>query len=163
MPNWCSNDLFITARTKAGIEKLKEFKRISNTRQTNEEPLLDMDVFIPYPEKYKEMDEAARKNPKLKGGYNSGGYDWCVKNRGTKWNFCETVLCKETEKKLVYSFDTAWSPPIPVIQKMAERFPELRFKLNYYECGSGFKGTLICEKGKTVKNETLNYKGNRGG
>ncbi len=47
-------------------------------------------------------------------------YYWCIHNHGTKWNAVES--CVEGN---VLQFQTAWSPPIPVIEKLAELFPNL--------------------------------------
>lgn len=48
-------------------------------------------------------------------------YGWSIKNWGTKWN---AGSCKVEfgGKKLVFRFQTAWSPPMPVIVAFANRF-----------------------------------------
>ena len=47
-----------------------------------------------------------------------------------------------------FHFDTAWSPPTPVIAKAAERFPALTFDLRYFECGYCFNGLFRCNGGE---------------
>jgi hypothetical protein len=37
-------------------------------------------------------------------------------------------------------FFTAWSPPIPVIMKLAELHKDISFRLEYYETGNAFRG-----------------------
>jgi hypothetical protein len=37
-------------------------------------------------------------------------------------------------------FFTAWSPPIPIIKKLAELHKDLVFRLEYYETGCAFRG-----------------------
>jgi len=54
---------------------------------------------------------------------------------GTKWvgydlNIGDSVL----------DFFTAWSPPIPIIKKLAELHKDLVFCLEYYETGMAFRG-----------------------
>ena len=154
MPNHCSNDLFITGPAS----ELKRFKEHAQ----GDEIILDVEKFIPHPKNYRDADEAAEKDRSLKDGYNNGGYDWCIKNWGTKWGAYEISL-DETPKKLSYTFDTAWAPMLPVIVKMGEMFPLLKFVNKYYEMGMGCKGSITV-KGKTIIHpEDVEYKGNRGG
>lgn len=47
-------------------------------------------------------------------------YDWCCNNWGTKWNAYSFELWNDDTIK----FDTAWSCPEPVIQKLAEMYPK---------------------------------------
>ena len=111
----------------------------------------------------------ARKNGDyhLQDGFNSGGYDWCVKNWGTKWGIYSAVL-KETKlagkrSKVAYTFRSAWSPPLPVINAMSIKFPQLKFKLKYYERGVGFKGTFEVQAGQVSAEKQESYRGSRGG
>jgi len=89
-------------------------------------------------------------------------YDWNCMNLGTKWGICYSELLKEHYRKngkgrLIYTFQTAWSPCLPVIKAMSNKFPKLHFTMKYYEAGSGFKGTFICKKGKVIKNQQKDY------
>jgi len=126
----------------------------------------DFNKIIPYPKQYIDRDDASERMRilinkiekkkatiketkeaimlKLKydfrdnyyqDGYNSGGYQWCCNNWGTKWNAGEVTLT-EKEKVLIYYFDTAWAPPLIVILKLSEFFPDLSFGLKaQYEGG----------------------------
>lgn len=62
-------------------------------------------------------------------------YDWCVDNWGTKWNACNTII----HGNEVW-FDTAWSPAIPIVKKLAELHPDCNFLLEYAD---EEKGTLV--------------------
>ncbi|MBR0510000.1 MAG: hypothetical protein IJJ85_07760 [Clostridia bacterium] len=55
-------------------------------------------------------------------------YEWCIQNWGTKWGACGYELGMDygTNCKALW-FETAWSPPVPVIEELARRFPELEF------------------------------------
>ena len=163
MPNWCSNDITITGpektvQTIASLVGLKE-----------EKPSFDFNKVISYPDKFREQDELAveaRKNGdySFKDGYNSGGYDWCVEHWGTKWNVGPEIFDLSLEaKKIKVSFDTAWSPPEPVIKALASQFPDCKFKLAYYEAGMGFKGRLVLKGGEIQEDMQGKYRGNRGG
>jgi hypothetical protein len=47
----------------------------------------------------------------------------------------------------VYTFDTAWAPPIPWVEATAEMHVELRFELRYGEPGMQFAGIVKLEGG----------------
>lgn len=181
MPNHVDQDLWVRGDSKElilfqeGAKQTKEYYDYDGTLKTTTE-LLSADCFIPYPQKYKEMDEAANKaradKPTdwmlIKDGFNSGGYEWCIENWGTKWGIydCHLVEAKLDKKKgkLVYRFNSAWSPPLPVILAMGKRYPNLKFTLKYYEMGMGFKGVYVVEGGVEVINDYDNtYRGRRGG
>lgn len=77
--------------------------------------------------------------PFIKDGYNSGGYEWCIANWGTKWNAAQVSLdYAEGERIAHYYFDTAWSPPTPVCEALARKFPGLQVEIEYVEEGMGF-------------------------
>ena len=65
--------------------------------------------------------------------------------------------------EVVFHFDTEWSPPVPVIKNAAERFPALRFQLQYFECVCEFEGLFCCSRGKVEPDESDEYVGDRGG
>jgi hypothetical protein len=71
-------------------------------------------------------------------------YEWNITNWGTKWNACEAqdVHFSEDGCKAYYNFDTAWSPPIPAILKLSEKFPTSKITLDYQE-ETGWAG--VCE------------------
>jgi hypothetical protein len=54
---------------------------------------------------------------------------------GTKWVGYEVQIGES-----VIDFFTAWSPPIPIIKKLAELHKDLVFRLEYYEPGNNFRG-----------------------
>ena len=164
MPNHVDMDLVVSG----DVESLNAF--IAFAKQG--EGILSADKFIPYPNEYKLMDVRATTarlggDYSVNDGFNSGGYEWCVSNWGTKWGIYDANLVAsklEGKKgKLQYVCQSAWSPPLPVILAMSDKFPTLKFSLKYYECGAQFKGTYIAKANQTVKNEQSHYSGNRGG
>jgi len=184
MPNHCSNDLRIHGNPVL-IQEFIEFakaKRKTHDIEGKEEEFeeaLSCDNFVPYPQAFKDQDEKAceatremRKLPKKKrdwsklpkDGFNSGGYEWCLANWGTKWGCYDASDWKLYKRSAMIRFDSAWSPPIPVIHAMAKRFPKLKFTLRYYECGMGFKGCLQVKGEDVLKDEYSDgYRGHRGG
>lgn len=65
-------------------------------------------------------------------------YDWSVKNWDTKWNSCNTYILEEDDDKIVFQFDTAWSPSEKIIDKLAELHPDLEITYKYAEEQTGF-------------------------
>jgi Ferredoxin-like domain in Api92-like protein len=174
MPNWCDCDLYI----KGPKDHLEEF--LKSVR--SEDSLFDFGQLVPYPRYYLELDQVAdawRKKPPEErtepcplDGYNQGGYGWCIRHWGTKWNAVEVQEGKRakewrrhdtTFQRVVLHFQTAWSPPLPVIVRASQCCPELVFDLRFFECGAAFQGRLICKHGEVTHDETRSYSGNRGG
>jgi hypothetical protein len=153
------------AKDKEQIKQLKEFVKYARTGRNP----LDTQKFIPYPRKFAELDEKARKEAKkgnhISNGFSSGGHEWCNANWGTKWGICHAKEPEENYEwgELLYTFETAWSPPLPVVKKMSEKFKGLRFILTYFERRMAFNGIFICEDGKVVRHEHGPYFGDRGG
>jgi len=82
-------------------------------------------------------------------GYNSGGYEWCCNNWGTKWNAREASL-DEGDRCLDYSFDTPWGAPMPVFLALSNLFPNLTFDIhNTYE-GSDEEKDIVLKDGRKV-------------
>ena len=53
-------------------------------------------------------------------------YEWSVQNWNCKWNAMNTESERLSEENASISFQTAWSAPHPVIEKMAEMFPDVK-------------------------------------
>lgn len=174
MPNWCECDLYITG-PKEEVEKFLETVK-------SEDSVFDFNRVVPYPEHFRELDgpfrEWMKKPPEERtdlpppDGFNQGGYEWCLLNWGTKWNASRARLYARTGAWEIdgramlgveLNFDTAWSPPKPLIERASEQFPGLVFDLRYFECGMGFNGQLVCERGEVLGDEVGPYFGMRGG
>jgi hypothetical protein len=83
-------------------------------------------------------------------------HDWCIAHWGTKWDV-EATLDEIFPDYLEYRFDSAWSPPVEFLKKVAQDFPRLRFVLKYDEPGMGFMGMAIAENGELVKDVSIDY------
>jgi hypothetical protein len=66
-------------------------------------------------------------------------YSWGIKNWGTKWNATDSYVSDSGD----VCFNTAWSPPIPVIRKLAELFPDLIFELEWTIEGNEGRGIEV--------------------
>ena len=182
MPNHVENDLVI----RGDPETLRAFVAYAEgpkgtAVESTETELLSAHRFIPYPEEYQGGPKCEKCgyeapttelfatcptcNTGCKDGYNRGGYDWCIEHWGTKWGLydVEATDAGFEDGHIGYTFLTAWSPPVPVIQAMSERFPSLRFSLDYFEGGAGFMGSQEYDGGELVEEGSSPYHGDRGG
>lgn len=181
MPNHCHNDLWISGPSE-DVAKL-----LAHIGADKEEPEFDFNTLIPYPERFAQMDseaEEAIKSPEAweaykakwgtdRDGYNSGGYEWCHDAWGTKWNAYD--VARRDYCGICLTFQTAWSPPQPVIVALAKMFPTVTLSLEFFERGGAFTGgfTLWSEEdwyedepwqaGMISDEWKGKYKGQRGG
>jgi hypothetical protein len=123
------NNLTVTGKNA----DLKKFLKAVHSK--TDDNVLDFEQIIPMPQDLGE-EQAPPKNKhkaranKIQYGANDW-YDWSNKNWGTKWN----ADCKEAElngEMCRMSFDTAWSPPCPIIKKLSEMFPTLYFRMVFF-------------------------------
>jgi hypothetical protein len=70
------------------------------------------------------LGETAYNNKKAYG--TTDWYYWCVEHWGTKWEALEASIIDEEQD--IISFETAWSAPNPVIDKLAEMFPDVEIR-----------------------------------
>jgi len=88
-------------------------------------------------------------------------YDWNITNWGTKWdvelepNQFDIDECNNGTYSFCWTFETAWSPALPVYLAMSERFPNLTFDYEITEEANFFVGKLVFKNG-LVKEEFVN-------
>ena len=173
MPNYCENDLYITG-PKEDVAEAIDFMG-SNDRT------IDFEKIVPYPEALRRMDEeydAAKYSPEKiqeyeerygdAGRAHGGELEWCVRHWGTKWNAMRTSIRETASNGICISFETAWSPPILIVQALGQRFPTVRFILEYFETGCAFCGGVRIndveeEPGMLTNQWDAPYHGHRGG
>lgn len=146
MPNWCNNTLKIRGDEKQIARLAKKIK-----------PKTFLSSFIPLPKELEGTTSPSKKknlNLILKYKYDNW-YDWQTNNWGTKWDI-ELETDEQNEYELIYSFDSAWTPPIKGIEKISAMFPKLTFWLEYEEEGCGFKGLARIQAG-TTDNKCFDY------
>ena len=139
MPNWCNNTVQITGPNKE-IKKIKK--------------AIEADGFLQYlypmPEVLEGTTADGSKNEALiKQTGASDWYDWRTSNWGTKWEvnrdysnpeITEFSEQSEGESQLVWSFDSAWSPPIGAYEHFLDKNSDVSIFATYYEPGCDFMG-----------------------
>ena len=158
MPNWVTARITLNG-SEENVKKVLDFIRTEGVDENGKEfiRLFDFNKVIPMPEELNiqsgsagsdddydfinnmrerkdENDEDFNRMIDLgqkylmniaKYGYKDW-YDWKVANHGTKWGACDT----EVDGNQI-TFDTAWSFPAPVIEKLSEMFPDVTFDFIY--------------------------------
>lgn len=136
MPNWCNNVLSIYFPGDGDVpgERLRELREFV---ATDDEPLSFRRI-LPVPV---EVDN----DPDGMVGYN-----WRVDNWGTKWEAHE-VEARPGMCEIEFFFDTAWAPPVPVVQELSRLFPDAVVGLAYDEPGMDFGGYVMFREGEVVE------------
>ena len=116
MPNHCRNQL--TLESGEDILNVLNPYLIEATDNNYE---LDFQSIIPMDDKLLEGED---------------WYNWRVSNWGTKWNGYDGRI---SEDGSTFTFDTAWAPPLPIIEKLAKLTGQ-NFVLQYIEEGMFFCG-----------------------
>lgn len=79
-------------------------------------------------------------------------FDWCTRQWGTKWNAMEAGGHLINETEVVFGFRTAWYPPLPIVAKLSDLYPECTFVLesideyDEWRRGLKFKSGQIIER-----------------
>lgn len=109
-----------------------------------------------------------------KDNYLNGWYQWNVDNLGTKWDVNEVYPSgldlvdeaieegeSDLEIEFVYSFLTAWNPPLPIIETMSSMYPNIEFELLFDIEGENYAARYRYLNGSITSEDTSdedNYK-----
>ena len=172
MPNWVTNTLTITG-SEEDIQKVKNQlnqpytkKWQDGTQETYSNPVIAFWNITRPP--MNKLDEYFGVHGYADGGeqgntpmnwYNFNNREW-----GTKWDigvvdgeaskYSETQLVYTgSETEIQYGFNTAWSPPIPALDALAEQHPNLEITLEWEE-EQGFGGTYVWADGEGYESES---------
>lgn len=142
MPNYVQ--VKIKANTKADFNKLYEVLVDTDLVDGETgEPRIDFNRIIPMPKNIFRGD-LGQKEHELYGENN--WYDWSVKNWGTKWNACYSII--DADENII-TFQTAWSAPFPIIDKLLEKLPDISFVFEFAGEDLGYNcGELVVENGE---------------
>lgn len=149
MPNWCMNRLTINGN-KEKVASFFDLIKGDSPDENGNILLFDFNKILPMPKEL-EINSPTRSEDKEIAASNlekfgfENWYNWKVSNWGTKWNPSNEDLDIVNEPDInnySISFNSAWSPPCPIVIKLGELFPDLEFQLDYFEPSMGFAGCL---------------------
>jgi hypothetical protein len=151
MPNWVYNSLTLEGN-KELIEEVAEQlgKPFTVGDTTYDNPIISFWNMV------KPSDDSLEEyNTSAKGGSittPNNWYSWNNQHWGTKWDIAVGDNRNETsiergDKIVIYTFQTAWSPPIPALIALSNNYPELELFLDYEE-EQGWGGEVIIKNGE---------------
>ncbi len=124
MPNWCLNQVVVTdlEGSKKTKEKIDAVIHALNLCSIND----SMEFF-----------DAIIPRPKVR---DDDWYEWNVANWGTKWGAKELYFkVSDDRDKVTITFDTAWSPPTPILDAIHDLGLDVQSKFEEHE--GGYVGT----------------------
>jgi len=84
----------------------------------------------------KQFKERVARHKKLYGS--TDWYGWQTSNWGTKWDV-DGEINSQTKYRIVYIYDSAWSPNTSFFYNICEKYPLLTFHIKYAEEGMGYR------------------------
>jgi hypothetical protein len=129
MANWCDNTL--TVKPKNIMDDI--IKKYVRKDKKSEDNFFDFEKIIPI--------DARRRNENC--------HDECIVKWGTKWR-PDNIICYSD--RMVFA--TAWTPPIPIVKKLAGLYPSAQFTLEYCEPEMEIRGvySVRMENGQIIEN-----------
>lgn len=157
IPNHVRNVL--TFKHLKPLDKKAILNRITRELEDDIYPLnriIDFDKIIPEPRTESECpdDFKVNKDSHVMEDKERPWFDWYAwHNRywGTKWNAYDGRTTYVYTDRIECMFNTAWSPPMPIYEQMAEKYPNFEWEVKYAdECGGDNCGHIIHDKGETT-------------
>lgn len=137
--NWCSNKLTVSGKT-GDVKRFVENAAGIYVRRDDEgrNSSLCFDKVVPLPQSATFLDEIA---------------DW-----GCKWGAFKVVHSVSpptaAESVAEFSFKTPWTPPVELMNRVAETFKLLRFSLSFKEHSGKYDGKMEWAAGKKLFDQT---------
>jgi hypothetical protein len=141
MPNWCSNHITVRGTNPAEIQRLAA--AFADSGLCNAVIPVPQDLTDTVSGRLGNGDEQKALEAKTAANLEKYGYgnwyDYQIAKWGTKWDVtCDSVEIDEDGLGFSGNFDSAWSPPVPIAEALAEQGFEVT--LYYYEPGMGYCG-----------------------
>jgi hypothetical protein len=171
MPNWTYIQLEISGKPEELKKLIKETITVTKVdKVVNHE--INNNAIMPYPEHFKEMDRIAKEKEKEyknkvfidneesskeamllpKDGFNSGGYEWCSQNWGSKWGFCNSHLEDQDieDGSISIRTESPWTHPLGLMEDWSKKYPDLEFVYDVEEESNAFVGEMIFKNGECI-------------
>jgi hypothetical protein len=167
MPNWSFNTLFIEADSKTVDKIISDIKGDEGEAISFKKIIpIHSDLFceVAYgggEDAEKKREEIYAQN-KAKHGF-PHWYEACVELWGTKWDAGEVNHEVINDKWHRIDFQTAWSPPVPVIIALSKQFPEAKFTMECQEESGEFSFVAEFKGGEKISETQIPWSGEEEG
>lgn len=126
MPNWVSNNLSLHSNNPEMTARI-----IEEVRGSEKQPL-SFQRIMPKPDDVEDW------------------YQWQIEHWGTKWDMYDGTTVDTSDPLAVhYFFETAWSPPIPIVYKLSALYHDVTVTISYLE-EQGWGGELTLRNGEII-------------
>lgn len=148
------------SRTDTGLKAYKGFVYVYTFAGTEKKDLLNIpkekeEVFLKArPDIRRDEWELGRQAFQNEQKYGAATwYEWSMRSWGTKWNAFKAEITEDN----TIEFQTAWSRAMPVVQRLAENFPDIRFDYLWADEDLSVNvGMAEFENGEVVSDKFLN-------
>lgn len=153
MPNHVRN--ILTFKNLKANEKEFILERFMSWSEDLCDKIIDFDKIIPEPRVEAECPDDCKvnKDSHVMEDADRPWFDWYKwHNRfwGTKWNAYDGETWVHPDE-IECVFNTAWSPPIDIYDRLAELYPNFEWEVKYCdECGGSNCGHIIHEQGEDI-------------
>ena len=172
MPNWVSNSVTIEGKPEL-VNQIKEL--VSKPYVMPVESLGDLSFKVEdtpvtsdfsfwniiKPTNMEDYPKQPWSDDEARTPVKDSWYNWNNRNWGAKWDSTNAELVDEVENGenlvLVYSFETAWSVPVPVLIELSRQFPSVLIT-NEYQEETGWGGMMEFANGKIYSESEYNWK-----
>ncbi|CAB4147988.1 hypothetical protein UFOVP696_99 [uncultured Caudovirales phage] len=151
MPNWVTNTLTITGEPELLAEVGARLRApIPNSADhTETQPKFSFWNIIKPEDSILDEYFANADSTQLSNGNN--WYNWNNRNWGCKWD-ARVHFAEMVDGNLVYEFDTAWAPPIQVLETLSRDIPDAKLTLRFVE-EQGWGGVTVFKVGEVYEEE----------
>ena len=160
MPNWVYNNLTISDPTGENRERIERlvaqvgatythmmFVWCEETKTMKPMGVENSDAFSFWNIDHPEGKDLVRYEASIGQPGSPYWYDWNTRYWGVKWDASDSTVEDISPTEKMYRFETAWSPPIPILATLSSQYPELHIELDWEE-EQGFGGACMFMNGE---------------
>lgn len=166
MPNWVYSNLTITDPTGENPERIERLAEqvgatythtvhvwCAETQAMRVMGVENSDAFSFWNIEHPEGKDLVRYEASIGQPGSPYWYDWNIRYWGVKWDASDSIVEDISPTEKMYRFETAWSPPIPILATLSAQYPELHFELDWEE-EQGFGGTFVFVNGEAEETDS---------
>jgi hypothetical protein len=152
MPNWVTNTLTITGEPSLLAEVGARLRAPIPSHKGHAEDAPQFSFWNIVKPEDSILDEYFANADATQLHNRNNWYNWNNRNWGCKWD-ARVHFAEAEENMLTYEFDTAWAPPIQVLETLSRDVPDVKLTLRYVE-EQGWGGVTVFKVGEVYEEES---------